>query len=157
MVLLVPRFSAAFEAIWRFGSSRRHFSSLVLTQIDAPQLLAKCLKSGHDFEKEVIANLLEGGKSSGGCLSVHTSAGVPPQLQAFVDALERHLPLKGGGGDWFVSLQSEGASAVMAAVDLCMQLRQSREGGDVSGPISRWKEGVASTSDHGPPSTSLGR
>ncbi|GMH80781.1 hypothetical protein TL16_g08691, partial [Triparma laevis f. inornata] len=42
-----------------------------------------------------------------------------------------------------------GASAVLAAVDLSFQLRTEKEAKD-------WKVGVASTSYHGPPSTSLG-
>ena len=91
-------------------------------------------------------------------LSIHTSSGVPEALEAFVDALEPHLPSTwrspepdGGLQDWCVSLQLEGASAVWAGVDMLLQVSvlSSRD-------RHRKKVAVGDQSYHGPPSTSLG-
>lgn len=56
------------------------------------------------------------------CLSVHTSAGVPPSMDRFLAALRPHLPTD--GEEWAVNLQAEGASAVHAAVDMALQVFQ---------------------------------
>ena len=65
-----------------------------------------------------------------GTLAMHTSAGAPPALDGFVDALAAHLPWAGAAEgaedeeeDWFVNLQLEGASAVAAATDLMIQMQ----------------------------------
>lgn len=87
-----------------------------------------------------------------GPLSIHTSAGVPEALGAFIEALEPHLPWKNTDElDWCVSLQLEGASAVWAGVDMLLQhLILS------TGAKNRKKVAVGATSYHGPPSTSFG-
>jgi adenosylmethionine-8-amino-7-oxononanoate aminotransferase len=94
-------------------------------------------------------------------LSVHTSVGLPPSLPRLVHLLGEHRPWPsdraaaehcdgdgGDGGDWFVSLQVEGASAVWAALDLGMQLQ--------AGQPARTRWAVACHSYHGPPSSSAG-
>ncbi|GMH59318.1 hypothetical protein TrST_g14309 [Triparma strigata] len=118
---------------------------LACSEIFSGPLLGRCLMSGHEYEQQAIENLLEGENAQ--TLSVHTSAGVPAAMSTFLEALSKHLPWS--YSDWFCSLQSEGASAVLAAVDLSFQLRTEKE-------AKRWKVGVASTSYHGPPSTALG-
>ena len=82
-------------------------------------------------------------------LSIHTSGGVPEALEGFLEALEPHLPWK--TDDYCVSLQLEGASAVWAAIDLCLQVLHLE-----TGNRSRVKVAVGATSYHGPPATSFG-
>lgn len=113
--------------------------------------LYRILKPGFDFEARVMERLVLG--NSAPPLSTHTSAGVSPALADFVVALEKHLPWKNmeEQRDWLVSLQLEGASAVMAAIDLCMQTLYLEEGNK-----DRMMIAVGGTSYHGPPSTSFG-
>ena len=87
-------------------------------------------------------------------LSVHTSAGVPPQLDDFMTALEPHLP--GTTGDWAVNLQAEGASAVHAAIDMALQYSQGLSGADFNSPSARTRVACGASSYHGPASTSPG-
>ena len=85
-------------------------------------------------------------------LSIHTSSGVPPALEEFIDALTPYLPWENVHElDWCVSLQIEGASAVWAAIDMLLQ-----ELILTTGDKNRTKVAVGATSYHGPPSTSFG-
>jgi adenosylmethionine-8-amino-7-oxononanoate aminotransferase len=90
-------------------------------------------------------------------LSIHTSAGLPEALEGFLDALEPHLPWKklepSTYNDWVCSLQLEGASAVWAAVDMCLQVSMIEE---PEKNTDRMMVAVGKTSYHGPPSTSFG-
>lgn len=56
--------------------------------------------------------------------------------------------------DWFVSLQSEGASAVWAATDLLLQAQHANHASLAASP--RTLVAVGAKSYHGPPSSSLG-
>ena len=105
--------------------------------------LAKVLQPGFDYERKVMEDLMSNRFASP--LSIHTSGGVPEALSEFVEELEPHLPWE-NPGDWCVSLQLEGASAVWAAIDMLLQ-QTSR---------FRKKVAVGEVSYHGPPSTSLG-
>jgi len=113
--------------------------------------LAKLLKPGFDLEMAAMEALANNEPAP--TLSVHTSAGVPPQLDTFIAALEPHIP-KVGDGDWSVNLQAEGASAVHAAIDMCLQVFQSGE--DFNSPTARIKVACGASSYHGPASTSPG-
>jgi adenosylmethionine-8-amino-7-oxononanoate aminotransferase len=132
--------------------------------------LYKVLKPGMDFEQQVMDSLLlqspigsSSSSSSSGeeniyapPLSIHTSAGLPDALETFLNALEPHLPWKKNAdspNDWTCSLQLEGASAVWAAIDMCLQvsmIEQPEKNKD------RLMVAVGKTSYHGPPSTSFG-
>lgn len=137
---------------------------LACSEIVSGRNLAEVLKPGFEYERQVLEDLAEGRAAAP--LSIHTSAGVPAPLAGFLGQLERHLPwrsMRGGtGDDWCVSLQMEGASAVMAGVDLLLQLRHLRAAQDhlseahAVRPLSAWKVGVGNASYHGPPSTSPG-
>jgi adenosylmethionine-8-amino-7-oxononanoate aminotransferase len=113
--------------------------------------LHRVLSPGLQFEEEAMAQLAQGLPSQ--CLSVHTSAGIPPALDGFIGAIERHLPWEFhgiGSEDWMVSLQIEGASAVLAACDLLLQLQQIR------GRTKGTKVAVGEVSYHGPQSSTFG-
>ena len=110
--------------------------------------LAALLKDGFELEARAMASLARNKPAE--TLSIHTSAGVPPQLETFIDALAPHLPA--AGNDWCVNLQAEGASAVHAAIDMVLQA----SGEDLSSAGARTGVAVAQTSYHGPPSTSPG-
>ena len=58
----------------------------------------------------------------------------------------------GAGRDRCLNLQAEGASAVHAAIDMCLQA----SGQNISSPSARTGVAVGQTSYHGPPSTSPG-
>mmetsp|Transcript_10688 Transcript_10688/g.16769 ORF Transcript_10688/g.16769 Transcript_10688/m.16769 type:complete len:511 (+) Transcript_10688:66-1598(+) len=112
--------------------------------------LAKILKPGFDYERQVMADLVLGKSASP--LSIHTSGGVAKELTEFVAALEPHLPWTNTEElDWCVSLQLEGASAVWAAIDLVLQETMLR-----TGDTKRVLVAVGEISYHGPPSTSFG-
>ena len=110
-----------------------------------PQL-AELLLPGLEYEASALDALMDGGASP--ALVQHTSVAVAPELPPFVESLEAHLPSH--RDDWCVSLQVEGASAVAAAVELCLQLQASR------GEGARSLVAVAKTSYHGAPTNSLG-
>jgi hypothetical protein len=138
--------------------------------------LHRVLLPGYELETRAMEALANGEPAPP--LSIHTSAGTPPALGGFVQALKQHLPWPGlvdtsdlsprrnlgaerqavlgkdhddlPDNDWFVSLQVEGASAVWAAVDLLMQLQ------GVHGRSDARKVAVGQYSYHGPPATSLG-
>jgi len=138
--------------------------------------LHRVLLPGYELESRAMEALARGEPAPP--LSIHTSAGSPPALGGFVQALKQHLPWPGlvdttnlnprrdlgperhaavgeeyrdlPDNDWFVSLQVEGASAVWAAVDLLMQLQSVR------GRTNARKIAVGQFSYHGPPATSLG-
>jgi adenosylmethionine-8-amino-7-oxononanoate aminotransferase len=124
--------------------------------------LYKVLKPGLDFEQKVMSDLLlqtpigtNGEAIYAPSLSIHTSAGLPDALETFLNALEPHLPWKkfGAPDDWTCSLQLEGASAVWAAIDMCLQVAMIE---DPERNKDRIKVAVGKTSYHGPPSTSFG-
>ena len=109
--------------------------------------LRDVLIGGHEYEKAALDAL--GSDAFANPLVQHTSAALPPQYDAFNAELAKNLP-KSFGDDWCVSLQVEGASAVLAAVEMLLHLQQAR------GHASRTKVAVADRSYHGPPSSSLG-
>lgn len=109
--------------------------------------LAALLRPGFELEARAMA-ALEAGEPAD-VLSIHTSTGVPVQLDTFIQALAPHVPFK---EDWCVNLQAEGASAVHAAIDMVLQA----SGEDLSKPGARVGVAVGQTSYHGPPSTSPG-
>ena len=111
------------------------------------EALRSVLIEGHEYEKAALDALAADGFASP--LVQHTSAALPPQYDGFNEELAKHLP-ESFGDDWCVSLQVEGASAVLAAVELLLQLQQAR------GRAHRTKVAVADRSYHGPPSSSLG-
>jgi len=129
--------------------------------------LARVLRPALELQCAALAALDRGQPAPP--LSNHTSAGLPvTHLAGFIDALAPSLPWKqphgthglGGSGDdidddWFVSLQSEGASAVFAACDLLMQLQALEGGGGASGG-ARSLVAVGALSYHGPASSSFG-
>ena len=112
--------------------------------------LAKVLQSGFEKEARVMEALRQSQPAE--ALSVHTSAGVPAELDAFLKALKPHLPVD--GDDWCVNLQLEGASAVHAAIDMALQM--SQPGADLSAPGARVRVACGASSYHGPASTSPG-
>ena len=133
---------------------------LACSEIVSGRNLAKVLKPGFEYEKEVLEALEKDEPAPP--LAIHTSAGVPEALGGFIEALRPHLPWGWDGGeeedDWFVSLQVEGASAVLASIDLMLQLRHFRksEDGHSVASLCDWKVGVGAVSYHGPPSSSPG-
>lgn len=112
--------------------------------------LAQLLQPGLEYEQQVMADLMAGKPAAP--LSIHTSGGVPSALTTFINALEKHLPWKEDKGnlDWCVSLQLEGASAVMAGIDMLLQIQT------MQGHTNRKMVAVGGKSYHGPPSTSFG-
>jgi adenosylmethionine-8-amino-7-oxononanoate aminotransferase len=106
--------------------------------------LAKLLRPGLEVQTLAVERLARG--EAAPVLSVHTSVAVPSALHELIEAFEPHLPWSEGGNDWFMSFQVEGASAVWAACDLGMQLNSPE----------RRKVAVASSSYHGPGSSSYG-
>ena len=115
--------------------------------------LAAMLREGFEVERRAMAALER--DEAAEALSVHTSAGVPPQLDAFLAAWEPHLPPWAAARDnWCVNLQAEGASAVHAAVDMALQVSQSTS--DLMRPDARTRVACGSSSYHGPASTSPG-
>ena len=58
--------------------------------------LAALLREGFELEARAMAALTGGMPAE--TLSIHTSAGVPPQLETFIDALAPHLPVD--DDDW---------------------------------------------------------
>jgi adenosylmethionine-8-amino-7-oxononanoate aminotransferase len=108
------------------------------------------LKRGFEYEQQVLKDLMAGQYAAP--LAIHTSAGVPQATGEFLKALEPHLPWENAVDlDWCLSLQLEGASAVMAAIDVLMQEQIL-----VSGNTNRKMVAVGGASYHGPPSTSFG-
>jgi len=69
--------------------------------------LHEVLSEGFEYEKIVMESLATGSAASP--LSIHTSAGVPLPLDAFIDTLKDHVPWSGDADshDWFVSLQAK--------------------------------------------------
>ena len=112
--------------------------------------LANLLQAGYDVEVKAMEALRRSEPAP--ALSVHTSAGVPPQMDDFLNALGRHLPTT--GDDWAVNLQAEGASAVHAAIDMCLQVFHGEQ--DFTRPDARTWVACGASSYHGPASTSPG-
>lgn len=120
--------------------------------------LATILRPGLDLQNDAMARLSRGDPHVP--LSLHTSAGGTRALEPFVAALQRHLPwpeARDGSSDWFLNLQVEGSSAVLAACDILVQQAAADDG--YSNNLSsapRRKIAVGACSYHGPPSTSPG-
>ena len=105
-------------------------------------------------------------------LSVHTSAGVPVgPLENFLGELAPLLPwcqphaselLRSAGeptDDWFVALQTEGGSAVLAACDLLLQLQHLDADAGEAPPLGEGPRNlvaVGAHSYHGPGSSAFG-
>lgn len=136
------------------GESSVLACGLACSEVVSRGNLAKVLMPGFEYEKEVLEALMNDKPAAP--LAIHTSAGVPAALGDFIEALKPHLPWRHEAEeeDWFVSLQVEGASAVLAAVDLMLQLRHFHQ--DSVASLSEWKVGVGAVSYHGPPSSSPG-
>ena len=92
--------------------------------------LANLLRDGFELEERAMAALRNDEPAE--TLSIHTSAGVPPQLNNFIAALEPHLPTT--SDDWALNLQAEGG-AVHAAIDMAPQVFQG--GQDLASPTAR--------------------
>jgi adenosylmethionine-8-amino-7-oxononanoate aminotransferase len=133
------------------GEEREIFSmGLACSECFSGPNLARILKPGFEYEQKVMEALANGEYADP--LSIHTSAGVPDALSAFMAALEPLLPWDDtASSDWCVSLQLEGASAVWAAIDMLLQMQILETGNK-----NRLKVAVGETSYHGPPSTSFG-
>ena len=108
------------------------------------------LQRGFEYEQQVLLDLMAGNYAAP--LAIHTSAGIPGATGDFLKALKPHLPWENLDDlDWCLSLQLEGASAVMAAIDVLMQEQML-----LSGNTQRKMVAVGGASYHGPPSTSFG-
>ena len=106
------------------NGSRVLACGLACSEIFSGLNLAKVLEPSHAYEKKVLESLRKGEPAS--TMSLHTSAGVNPAMDTFMEALESHLPpsFVEKGNDHCVSLQVSGADAVWAGVDLLLQLQQ---------------------------------
>jgi adenosylmethionine-8-amino-7-oxononanoate aminotransferase len=108
--------------------------------------LAKLMKPAVEAQQLAMEHLARGEPAP--VLSIHTSVAVPTGLSDLISAFEPHLPWDGADeGDWFMSFQIEGASAVWAATDLGTQI--------INDP-DRKKIAVGVSSYHGPGSSSYG-
>jgi hypothetical protein len=115
--------------------------------------LAALLRDGWELEQRAMSSLARSEPAE--VLSIHTSAGVPPQLDHFLSALEPHLPgWARAENDWCVNLQAEGASAVHAAIDMALQAYHGAE--DFNRADARTWVACGASSYHGPASTSPG-
>jgi len=112
--------------------------------------LANLLNDGYELEVRAMEALKNAKPAE--VLSVHTSAGVPQQMDHFLSSLAPHLPTT--SDDWCVNLQAEGASAVHAAIDMGLQYKQG--GADFNSAGARTRVGCGASSYHGPASTSPG-
>lgn len=112
--------------------------------------LAAALRPAVEWQQRAVEALAKGE----GCApsSIHTSMGFPAPLGSFLDTLEKHLPWEPAERDWFVNFQLDGATAVWAAIEALMHLRQQEFPHE---PL-RSKIAVAERSYHGPKSTSAG-
>ncbi len=134
----------------RVGSGEVRVLGGACSEVLGGSNLANLLKDGYELEVRAMEALQKDEPAA--TLSVHTSAGVPPELDRFLTALEPHIPSK--TGDWCVNLQAEGASAVHAAIDMALQW--SQPGADFSRPDARNRVACGASSYHGPASTSPG-
>lgn len=114
--------------------------------------LAQVLRSGFELEREALLRMAEGEEYAP--LSQHTSAGGVDALEPFLAALQKHIPWA-DSEDWFVNLQVEGTSAVLAAIDIFIQ-QAAEDDGSTLGAAKRTKVAVGARSYHGPPSTAFG-
>jgi len=117
------------------------------SEIFSGSRLAKVLTTGVEAQKRALEQLHADTYAE--TLSIHTSAGLPPAASDFLEALAPHLPWS-EPEDWCCSLQLEGGSAVLAGVDLLVQLQRTR------GHAGRSKVTVAERSYHGPAATAPG-
>ena len=132
------------------NGSRVLACGLACSEIFSGLNLAKVLEPSHAYEKKVLESLRKGEPAS--TMSLHTSAGVNPAMDTFMEALESHLPPSFiEKDDHCVSLQVTGADAVWAGVDLLLQLQQVR------GSTRRRRVAVAEWSYHGPGTSAFGR
>ena len=130
---------------------------LACSEIFSGSNLAAVLRPGFEYERSVLGAL--DSESPAPPLAIHTSAGVPVALSPFLAQLRHVLPWEitpEEEDDWCVSLQMEGGSAVLAAIDLIVQLRHISQRSVSVSDLFDWKIAVGSNSYHGPPSTSPG-
>jgi adenosylmethionine-8-amino-7-oxononanoate aminotransferase len=123
------------------------------SEVFTGERLAQVLEPSFNMQREAL-EALKANKAAIN-LSNHTSAGIASNLDDFTASLAPHLPwCTEANTDWFISLQTEGASAVMAACDILMQLQFEDNNAMLSS--NRRKIAVGARSYHGPGSTSLG-
>ena len=121
------------------------------SQVFSGKNLAAVLEEGYQLETDAMEAMREGRPAPPLC--VHTSAGSPPALSRFIDAIGKHSPWNSVGGhdngreDWFLTLQVEGSSAVWPRMPFRCTIR---------GCPHRDRIAVADVSYHGPQSMSLG-
>jgi len=112
--------------------------------------LAKVLRPAVELQNRSLERLALGEACEP--LSIHTSAGLPAPLGAFVEAVEAHLPWAADCSGWFMNLQLEGTTAVWAGVEALMHLQQLAPDGARRNLVA-----VAEKSYHGPKTTGLGQ
>lgn len=139
------------------GSSKETMAiGAACSEIFSGPVLGEILQPGVQLQQQVVQGYLT---NSGAVepLSIHTSAGINPALGEFIEALQAHLPESWGGanGDWMLSLQLDGASAVHTAYDMLLQLQHVRGNADID-TGRRMLAAVGARSYHGPGSTSFG-
>ena len=145
---------------WRWVDDGSEQDMLVLgagasVSFSGPRLAA-VLREATSAQVDAVERLAAGDPHAP--LSLHTSAGGTPEMGPFVDALRPHLPWPEArtGDDGFVNLQTEGTSAVFAAVDICLQQAARDDGCGAPDKSPRRKVAVGAYSYHGPGSSSFG-
>eukprot|EP00927_Polykrikos_kofoidii_P044302 TRINITY_DN38302_c0_g1_i1.p1 TRINITY_DN38302_c0_g1~~TRINITY_DN38302_c0_g1_i1.p1 ORF type:complete len:504 (+),score=79.46 TRINITY_DN38302_c0_g1_i1:63-1514(+) len=120
-----------------------------------PQL-AHVLRPAVELQQRALQALVAGQACEP--LSIHTSAGLPAPLGAFVETLQQHLPWPCTEDDWFINLQIDGTDAVWAGVEVLMRWQNQLRSDDQS-CVGRVRTGVAvgERSYHGPKTTGLGQ
>lgn len=116
---------------------------LACSEIFHGPTLARLLSPAHSLEAAALSALRSDQPAPP--LAIHTSAGIPPNLGKFLEALLPHLPPH-FQGDNLASLQLTGSDAVWAGVDLLLQLC----------PPGRDKVAVGRRSYHGPGTSAFG-
>eukprot|EP01046_Picozoa_sp_COSAG06_P038143 COSAG06_NODE_4378_length_4316_cov_1.604221_1_plen_578_part_10 len=145
---------------WRWADDESEQSMFVLGAASSYTFSGKrleaILRPGLELEQQALLRMAQGEEHAP--ISQHTSAGGVSALEPFVSTLEQHLPWPDDAEDWFVNLQVEGTSAVLAAVDILMQQAAEDDGIATAGLGSapRRKIAVGSSSYHGPPATAFG-
>jgi len=133
----------------QFNSSREVLAcGLACSEIFHSSKLVKVLTPSHDLEALSLSQLSANLPTKP--LSLHTSAGVLPELQLFLDTLAEHLPPAFRSQDAITSLQITGQDAVWAGVDLLLQLQKIRKFPDMN------KVAVSDSSYHGPAASAFG-
>lgn len=145
---------------WRWADDGTEQSMYVLGAASSyafsGKRLESVLRSGFELEREALLQMACGQEHAP--LSQHTSAGGVDALESFIAALEQHIPWADDDSDWFVNLQVEGTSAVLAAIDILIQHAAEEDGVNTASlsTAPRTKVAVGARSYHGPPSTAFG-